>query len=186
MRVFLIGSGGSLKGFDFTRLDNEETIGCNSVLLHYPAVKNILFLDKIFFDLHKKELEAFKGNIYAHVRTIPKGYNLTNLNIFTTKLGVRCNTPGFLSGYLSGLSALNLAVQKGYDEIYLLGYDMYPGHFYEMLPGEEYKDGYLDKYIQYFSQYAEENVFNCSNHSKIRVFPFANIDDVLGDKDEAV
>ena len=121
--VFIIGGGDSLKGFDWSLLKNECTIGCNSAfILGSETCKICFFGDSKWFRKFHIELTKFDGLVFTshrdyayrkddwiwYVQRQAKGLS-------KTKLGWNKNT---------GASAINLALILGAKNVYLLGFDM--------------------------------------------------------------
>lgn len=178
-RIFCLGSGSSMKDFDWSRLDGEHTIGCNRVFLHYPKVDELVFIDKALFDEFRDEVAAFKGVIWTNKKAIPEGYEQSNMVKIDLSVGVSENC---IAGQLSGLTAFEIACLQRPDEVYLLGYDLYPGHFYEV-EDPLYTPHRAEKFNMRFTQAAKKypsvQVFNCNPLSKLECFPFRSIDEVL-------
>lgn len=132
-RCFIIGGGKSLKGFDFSKLQNELTIGINRA---YEAMDCTIMLsmDNDFYDWitkgklgqeAKEKFEDFKG-IRVWIDSVgyeyPKGILILNRsggqNIsHSMKKGIGGESN-------SGFAALNIAYCLGANPIYLLGFDM--------------------------------------------------------------
>ena len=178
MKCFCIGCGSSIKGFDFSRLKGHRTIGTNRILLDFPEVEYLVFLDRKFYNMYSKEIEAYKGLIYAPQRALPEGYYRDNVFIIDTKLRVQA---GSLAGGLSGLTALNIACHW-HTDIYLLGYDMYPGHYYSDAP-DLYSPERAEKYGERFRQLKElwpgVKIYNCNPQSAITCFDYADIENII-------
>jgi len=128
---FIIGGGTSLRNFDWSVLEHENTIGCNNAFRLGPKVCNIcIFCDKGFiFDSDEprwgfyEELSKFPNPIVTNddqlrnrkepwLKYIPR--KVRGLGIET--LGYNANT---------GAAAINLALMLGASTIYLLGFDMF-------------------------------------------------------------
>lgn len=173
-KCFCIGCGGSLAGFDFNRLKGHRTIGTNNILLDFPDVEYLVFLDRIFFNLHQQQIEEYKGIIFAPQRALPDGYSRNNITVIDTKLRVQS---GSLAGGLSGLTALNIACTM-FNEIYLLGYDMYSGHYYSNDP-DLYTEQRALKYNERFKElkdlFSNVKIYNCNPKSAIKCFEYADI-----------
>lgn len=177
-KCFCIGCGSSLKGFDFNKLKGHRTIGTNRILIDYPEVDYLVFLDRIFFDMYQKEIEAYKGLIFAPERALPQGYYSDNISLIFTKMRVE---KGSLAGGLSGLTALDIACNM-YNKIYLLGYDMYSGHYYSDAP-DAYTAERAEKYNRRFmllkEKWLDRKIYNCNRQSLITCFDFADVEDVM-------
>ena len=153
-RCFIVGSGPSLAGFDFSLLQNELTMGINKAFLidkftiNYSMDSNFYrgMLDglydkqegcrvfqkwlsypglKIF--LTPLELNKYGNEVYLIKRTHKPGINRKDLD------------EGIWGGDNSAVGAINLAIALGANPIYLLGYDMHCGK------KTHYHNGYVDQ-----------------------------------------
>ena len=178
MKCFCIGCGSSIKGFDFSRLKGHRTIGTNRILLDFPEVEYLVFLDRKFYNMYSKEIDEYKGLIYAPQRALPEGYYRDNVSIIDTKLRVQA---GSLAGGLSGLTALNIACLM-YSEIYLLGYDLYSGHYYSDAPDlytQQRGEKYNNRFLQLKNLFPQVKIYNCNPQSAITCFDYVDIESVI-------
>lgn len=120
---YVIASGPSLLGFDFDALPEGLRIGAN----RSAWLANCDLLCTVDRNFHRKEharIEGFGAN--AHValadlsHTIP---GVTYWKYLSAAPGLAL-APMTLAGSNSGFASLNLAIQLGYTEIALLGFDM--------------------------------------------------------------
>lgn len=194
-RVFVIGSGPSLKGFDLSRLDNEETIAVNHTLEHYAKAKHFLFGDPRVYGYVRHILDGgYKGNVFGSYHADLGPYESENDNVYVfAKNWSRVTDQiedGLYSDFNSGMEAVNLALIMGASEIYLLGIDF-------CADGEDYYfygrpkwftqkvdavDSLLGKRVQYWDKFSayKDRIFNCSKISKVKVFEYRDIEEVLG------
>lgn len=143
-KVFVVGGGPSLQGFDFSLLSNEFTIITNKSILHTPNPNYFISVDYTF--LGKIDRLAFKSNSATKVFVADFSYPFLkeiNGQIIDTRsnlvyelddfdIVVRAHEQGgigrtfkeFRTGRNSGFCALQLAVILGFEEIYLLGVDL--------------------------------------------------------------
>jgi hypothetical protein len=121
---YVIASGPSLIGFDFDRLPEGFRIGANrsAWLANCDALVTV---DRNFHRKERDRIETFGANAYValpdHQDVIIPGVTYWNY--------ARCMEgltflPHTLAGSNSGFAAFNLAVQLGYTDIALLGFDM--------------------------------------------------------------
>ena len=177
-RVYCIGCGESLKGFDFNVLNKHNTIGCNNLIFDYPKLKYGIFLDTNFYKERKEQIDSFAGIIYCDIHAIPVDYRPPHVRPVETFQG-QINTSdcfNWLSGRLSGLAALNLAVVKGFDPIYLLGYDMKGSNYYDNSEVAFSKDDYCMGLFKEFSKY---NIINLNPDSHLECFKKMSFEDHL-------
>jgi len=183
---FIIGGGSSLKGFDWSLLSSELTIGCNDA---YKLGENIckvcIFGDNKWWNANSEELKKYKGQIFTnlgvlktkdipwvnHLDRKPKGFH-------TDALGWNNNT---------GFAAINLALLFGANPIYLLGFDM------KLIEGvNNWHPNRLDKISQHVfikflrnesiidkdwrTKFSNQQIINITNDSNLAVFPKVNFD----------
>lgn len=192
-RVFVVGSGPSLKGFDLSRLDNEETIAVNHTLEHYSKAKYHLFGDPRVYDYVKPIYEKYKGLIFASYHANVSGEEKKNPNMFVFAKNWNYVTEniedGLYSDFSSGMEAVNLALVMGAEKIYLLGMDFCANdgeyYFYGkpdwMTTPVEKCDKLFNKRVQYWDKFGafRDRIFNCSKISRIKTFPVVDINEVL-------
>lgn len=130
--AFIIGGGPSLRGFDWSLLHGENTIGCNNAFrLGYDVCKICIFVDdKFIYEPNGMPRRGF----YDELAKFP-GLVVTNnpaLRIHSEPwlmwmprkaTGLHLDALGY--NYNCGASAINLALLLGATTIYLLGFDMH-------------------------------------------------------------
>ncbi len=195
--LFVLSTGTSLRGFDFSRLDGRVTIGINRIVEHYaPTIVHLL--DKSAHVTHAAALARYRGIIIANEGAAPpqtqaQVYEVRhNVDTFrlapgrttlSTHVG-RSFSEGFYGGG-AGCTALHTAVLLGGDPIYLLGYDFYEDHgrhFDEWDPSKNAGELYdipFDGLQHLALQPWMPRIYNCNPSSRLRCFPFADIDTVL-------
>jgi len=118
--ALIIGSGPSLTGFDFTRLPPAVRFGANkSAWLADCDV--FVTIDHNFHRNMRAEIEAFTGE-----RIVARAQDEHIPGVTYVKHGrgeLLSDDPEILHGYNSGYAAMNLAYQRGYKRIGLLGFD---------------------------------------------------------------
>ena len=182
--VFIIGGGDSLReqGFDWSLLEEELTIGCNSAFtLGEKVCKICIFGDAKWFHKYQSELQRFKGIVFTNTSqlyrtkldwlwTMPrKGKGLG-----ATALGWNKNT---------GAAAVNLALILGAQRIFLLGFDMHlskdgRSNWHNNLLGKPNKAVY-EKFIEGFTKvsidlkklFPGREVINITDNSDLDIFP---------------
>ena len=195
--IYVISTGTSLRGFDFTRLNGKITIGVNRVIEYFhPSILH--FVDSTAQTTHAKALRGYNGMIIAgpaasppqtHDNRFEISRNIDtfeisdNMTSRSKKVG-RSFSDGWFGGG-SGCTALHTAILLGGNPIYLLGYDYYEDngrHF------DEYDESRNDKNLYRISfegveQISRENwipqIYNCNRRSRLKCFPYADIDTLL-------
>lgn len=190
--VYLIGSGTSLKGFDFSKLNDKFTIAVNHTIEHYPEADCLIFGDKIFLHKTTFDLESYKGLIFCSERCkgskpIQNMLHKDNLFIFEDRRDepILNAKMGLFHPTSSGILALSLALQMRAKKIYLLGYDYYYSnnqvHFYKDY--EHHKRVVEDKMkikmkkFKYFKDHAQK-IINLNPDSKIEEFKKMRFEDI--------
>lgn len=156
--IFIIGGGPSLKNFDFTLLDNVDTMCVNAAIKYVNNPTYFVTLDYTFFDkisLSKQDILNKAKHCYFIANNSELRLKTFNTEIVDTKInmvyqgiqdykkiisnqklhhtGFSTNLSEFVNGANSGFAAIQLAIVLGYQKIYLLGFDMNPGdvtHFH--------------------------------------------------------
>jgi hypothetical protein len=189
-RCFIVGGGPSLKGFRFSRLKNELTIGINRAYEKFdPSI--IFGADRRFFQWANEgkygteSLKKWKATKAPKIRLyiegngdIPGLENLLNVQCYG-KHGLSSNLKdGLVYGSNSGYAALNLAILLGANPIYLLGFDMHPygGYWHDGYPG---KQGDITGFIHEFKSMKSEilqkaRVINLNRNSNLKCFEFGD------------
>lgn len=122
MHCYVIASGPSLIGFDFAALPDGPRIGAN----RSAWLANCDMLVSVDRNFHRKEpdrIKAFGANAYIALSDRPEPYPDVNYWALAPGIAGLALAPNTLAGSNSGFAALNLAVQLGYTEIALLGFD---------------------------------------------------------------
>ena len=151
--VYIIGGGTSLKGFDFSKLENKTTIAVNKSYKYVPNLDYFITID--FTVLRKINYSIIKSNA---TKIFVANFSVTSLKEIDGKIvdtrwnlvyglqdfdmivksrkaeGIGLTLKDFRTGNNSGYCAFQLAVALGYAEIYLLGIDLVcneNSHFHE-------------------------------------------------------
>jgi hypothetical protein len=204
-RCFIIGGGESMKGFDFSQLDKELTIGINKSFEVYSNATINYSMDSTFYDSMKKgDYDKMSGESLWD-----KWLSFKGLRVFLTPMEIkefgrevylvkrlfdftvsRDLQNGIHGGRNSGFGAIMLAVALGASTIYLLGYDMkakVSSHWHSGYPDRD-----LAEFNQKLSEYRQEiqsalpwisklgiDVVNLTPDSELKCFDSNLIDKVL-------
>lgn len=203
--IFVISTGTSLRGFDFSRLDGQITIGLNRVIEYYhPSVLHMI--DVTAHKTHAKALSNYNGMIIAGEGAAPPSH----MNVFQIKRNVdtfelsgnmttlsrkvgRSFSDGLFGGG-AGCTALHTAILLGGNPIYLLGYDYYQNngtHFDEYDESRNDNNFHNISYdismdgVEHLSrQDWVPTIYNCNAKSRMTAFPFIDIETVLAHDDQ--
>lgn len=181
MRCFIIGGGGSLKDFDFSRLKDEITIGINYVFKFFEPTY-LIWCDEAVYNQNKEEIDRLKSIKYAPTWWIGNNWqNVKGFSIadsFQGKDGLIKGLYGGKNGWMSGVLAISLASALGYSPIYLLGFDGDKTHFHDYSIDTD-----LSLYNSWYEEFRDKwEIYNCSLKSSIGVFPKIDINKILGRK----
>jgi len=206
--VFIVGGGPSLKGFDFSRLANKNTIAVNVAALDVPNPTYSITADSGTFRRlqqgYFKDVDTtwvvvtnpnhstmkFKDGKFQHKSGFVYNPFATNILIRNAGVeGIGFSFKDFRTGYNSGFCALQLAVLLRYKKIYLLGFDLHPneGHYHNRYgAGKTNKkdvDMFFNNFVLGLNSIARETdikVFSCSQGSRLNtVIPFVSFEDII-------
>lgn len=120
MKAYIIGNGPSRKDFDLNELNNQVTFGCNALYRDYQCTWLIAIDDKI--------IEEIKQSSYPQQKCIfPPENERWEPADYIPDRRARSN---------AGMNACIEAIRKGYNELYLIGFDF-------MIADREYAEGNL-------------------------------------------
>ncbi len=185
-RAFVVGSGPSLKGFDFSLLDNDLTIGCNEEYRWGPTIaicQDLRFFsqeipgripakDNPHWTSNGSVPVYFKGHADRQDVEAPDSvYQIGSADGKEAFAWGKSLREGLYYGANVGMSALNLAEILGANPIYLLGFDANPAdqatHHHDHYPPEWKLDQADDRRIVYQKWRAEFRAL--TRHIKARV-----------------
>lgn len=184
---FVIGSGPSLTGFDFSVLpDGVPRIGANKSGW-LADCQSLVTLDRHFPRKCKEELEAYQGEIIiAALDEEPR--LIENATYVRRERGDGFSNAGALRGYDSGFASLNLAWQRGYKRIGLLGFDFKwqrdKSHFHDGYASQNKKTAQmLERWALAFDRVT--HLVNCINFvgphgSNVTAFPTRPLEELYG------
>jgi len=121
--VYIIGGGPSLKDFNWKKLEDKNTIGCNSAFRKGSRVCNICFFsDPKWFEEFYKELLKIDGKV---VTPHPRMKNNSEDWLYVMERGIKKGLydDRLCYGGNSGCGAINLAFLMGAKRVFLLGFD---------------------------------------------------------------
>lgn len=182
-RGFIIATGSSLRGFDFTRLAGEITIGVNRVVDYYnPTIMH--FYGTSAKRASKGGLDSYNGIIIADKRSLGEMAPVGGIHGFrnNTEYAGSSFDDG-LFGYGAGATAIHVAILLGLSPIYLLGYDFYINgagkkHFNSNAEGGHYEQVY-GLCMCSCMMFKNHEIYNCNRDSLLDVYPYADINEVL-------
>jgi hypothetical protein len=189
---FIIGGGPSLRGFDFTRLHGQLTIGLNAAWKMNPTCT--LVLDVRLMDVLEEtpEWHRYRGTkLWLKSEPHRDHIHFTDIHTLTaSRLWTRSMGMGLIRLGHAGPAALNLADVLGASSVYLLGFDMKP----TSRNIEHWHDDYLkqkswntsakifEKYrreMESVADFMDVPVVNLNPDSALTCWPTAHPDTVL-------
>ena len=207
-KIVIVGSGTSLKGFDFNRLNRDDyyTISINDSVKGVPFANAWFTLDPWGLEGPQLPKEPFAGKLFAAVpqdygrrdaknpahRVVPKREITYLQRLISNNLEEQQSTDmAFLLNLAedvrcistgnSGYGAFNIAYHLRPQKILLLGLDAGMGYFYT--PSKSNRPlSYLPRMFNSTQKQIEEaniEVINGSKNSKILTYPRFSIDEAL-------
>ena len=188
--VYVIASGPSLLGFDFDALPDGPRIGAN----RSAWLANCDMLCTVDRNFHLREGERIKSfGANAHVATFLENgtYPKTTYWQYARNVDGLALSANTLAGSNSGFAAFNLAVQLGYTEIALLGFDFkWDGgrsHFHEGYGQKRHTERQLYGWVTAFDTAARQTRdlgvrvtnFIGPMGSNLKAYPTAPLSDLL-------
>ena len=133
MRVYIVASGESLKEFDFSKLQSFDVIAVNNSFKSVPFCKYIAAVDTKFYKENYNELQQFSGQMHSVLDYDSNALKIEmNVNLWKSDKSAGISQNPYVShNFNSGLFAINLAVNLGYTDIRLLGFDCGGKHYYD-------------------------------------------------------
>lgn len=180
--AIVIGSGPSLKGFDFERIKNIHSIGINHVIEDFDGFEWFIFLDRRFLNKTTYDMTKYTGKVICQ-NNCPPIEGLDTVFFKTIKHNNEIDLDiknGLYKGSLTSLVAVHLALISGASPIFLIGCDCGGGTF----DNYHYKKNYTgatktkEKWVKYNNTAAMFNKFkpwadriiNLSSISNIKTF----------------
>lgn len=185
-KVYIIGTGPSLKNFDFNLLKDKNTCTLNDAIYFVPNPKMAVFYDPQWFDEQKPFLnyryyaKLFTCNFYTFDRT-PR--HESKFPVIYYKIGGTngiCRKPGHVNtGNNVCHLAINICIEQGYKEIILIGIDMtYDKKRYFYGHGKGTPGDYHMQIANFEQIHREllpgERIINANEQSIIKCFPIIN------------
>lgn len=194
--IYIVGGGESLKGFNLKQLENKTSIAVNKAIYYYNPtyfltkdtdflilmVSNPPLINKVkkyfIVDTTRKDIEVRNKSIVC-------GHLIFGLDTYegiiksNRKDGFSLEYNDFRHGDNSGYSALQFAILMGYNQIYLLGFDLTiknQTHFHNGYGESIYSfQKRLREYYQTFEKGLKElqkerpdiNIYSCSKISRL-------------------
>jgi hypothetical protein len=125
--AFILGGGPSLRGFDWSKFEGRNTIGCNSAYILGPRVAKLcLFSDNDWFEKNEDGLMAYSfagGRCVTHCEYVPRDLHWVSCLERQMKFFLDDGTIYHGYGGNSGSAALHLALLMGARRVFLFGFD---------------------------------------------------------------
>lgn len=183
--VFIVAGGPTLRGFDFSLLDNKFTIGVNKIIsvfqptITYAADSYVL----PYLQQHRKTSDI--------VICDPNNAKLNDCYYVkpTFSGGIKGNIDFLECGNNSGYGAIHLAISLGFNPIYLLGFDCKfingKDHVFDSWgcrPGyQNFLATFAIEFHDIQKNYSHLDIVNLSPDSAITCFRRGRIEEVLNE-----
>lgn len=192
--IFIIGGG---KSFEkvlnnkklFDKLKDKNLFAVNNAYKIFPEANYFHFMDNYFWSINNdKMFNIWKGKTKPSTACRALRNN-SSLRYYHKKANYGITLEkGSVCGNNSGHQSLNIAIQEGYSEIILCGFDMLPvveTHWHNDYTVKSNVSAYKSNFIPNFEKSVDiikqlkVNVYNINKESALRCFKFANIEDFL-------
>jgi len=124
-RIFIIGTGASLRDFDWNKIRNETTMAFNKSVFHIPFWPNYYWIwdrnsneENIYRLMDFAPCIKFSKYRWIQVKRLPVGDN----RLYSRE--------GLRRAGSSAIYTIELALFMGFDEIVILGIDLYIDKYY--------------------------------------------------------
>jgi hypothetical protein len=205
-KVFIVGGGPSLQKFDFKTLEGHDVIAVNKSIEYVDKAKYFLTMDYTFLKKTNLSIDEINrksentifvlNNTPDYIRQINgvfidtrSGLKYENLSLFNNIIvsnseidsdtGFGITLDNFQHGSNSGYCALQLALLLGYEEIYLLGFDLnnskklthfHQGYKQNINQFENRLNQYRKNFIISLKLLKTDNIFSTSNNSYLNTY----------------
>jgi len=193
-RAFVVGSGPSMRGFQYDLLKDELTIGCNEEFRWTPTIamcQDVRWIEARKDDAAYRNCKSIKVYCKSHP-DYDEGFTLPDWVYLITPTTTRKGRPwghtldgGVANAACCGIPALNLADILGADPIYLLGFDCraddagrvnghdrYPPEW--QMPVQRNRFGLWIKQFRSYAKDISAHVVNLNYLSALDCFPKAH------------
>lgn len=183
--AWIVGGSPSLHDFDFSKLKDKFTIGCNRAA--FDAGTDVVFsIDRNFMKQFREDMAKFKGDVYL----APRKWDDYDDHPYAVRKYIwhrsskLSHAPPYIHGLHTGQAALNLAVLEGFEVIHLLGIDLnQQGHWHHGYGGRQslkimQRWAYDMDMLKPDLDAMGVKVFNYSEASAVRAYPFRNLEDI--------
>lgn len=125
MRCYIVATGSSLKGFDFAGLKKYDCIAVNAGFRLVPWFKELVAIDQEFYLMYFSSLKRHVGKLNAvkHYSYHPIMDRLKVRLWDSVKVNGVDKPPYVCHGYNSTYTAIGIAINLGYTDIRLMGFD---------------------------------------------------------------
>lgn len=186
--IYIVGSGPSLRGFDFNRLRGKRCIAINREFENVPWAEVCYFSDPRTYGWYRQGLQRFKGRVITIAKSSAFGPEVEKY-ANTGRNGLDFHPGRLRTGNNSAHAAVNLALHLGARTIVLLGIDMMPAadgatHHHSGHPFPTKPEVYA-KMLPYWDTLAEAikdkpiEIYNASHISALKCFPKISLDDAM-------
>jgi hypothetical protein len=189
-RVFLIGGGPSLSGFDFNRLRGKGVVvAINDAMNYVPWAQCVLSIDTVWIRRRREYLRRFGQQKIGIIPREWRGPEPRRMDCL-----LRLPGPGYsadmgsvYTGNNSGYAALGMSLMRGASEVWLLGYDMNkPGHWHSgynwrCVYGAEHYPAWSGMFaiLAEVARLKGARIINANPSSAIGCFQFGNLDEAI-------
>lgn len=176
--VFVVASGPSLTGFDFTRLKSKKVVAINRAAEHVKpdlAVYVDRSMRQFFLDL-KLDCPVLTSNFAG----VPPGHFSVWVDLWKIP-GPEYNNVSQLYGFCSSTAVgISAALVAGAKTVYVLGLDLYGGYFYgDSTPQKRQLENQRKFFLKFWSYSKTDRVINLNPESRVNVFKKQLVNEVI-------
>ena len=206
-KCFVIGGGASLRNFNWEQLRGKDTIVTNMAIFYVPKPKYFVTVDYTFylklkpeqkeiFDTDLETTKIFVADMSLGTPLVEKDgrirdprfgliYDLQPYDLIVKAIGkggFGYTFGDFRTGINSGYCALQAAIALGYEEIYLLGYDLKASeqtHFHDQYGTNV--DVFRERIERYYN-YFESGIKQLVQDNKVTLYsanPNSRLNDLI-------
>lgn len=182
-RCFVVAGGPSLRGFDWSLLKKEFTIGINKICQVFTP--SLLFSwDKVCYDWYQTQ---FINSPIVMVDPSNANYDKVFFVRSAGEFGNPTQINKIFIGTHTGYAAINLALALDFNPIYLLGFDYIPDSSNNYHVTDDWNhppdiDQRLKRFrleIDGYSEYAKNEIVNLNPNSNLQTLPVADIKEII-------
>lgn len=191
--IYIIFGGPSLKGFDFEKLDQKFTLGCNKVCEIYPT-DVLLTVDPTYLKSNIKFIKQYPNlKAIAYDKTLPPHpiyghideYVDAHYSYHRVKQAGLSQDDSYLCAKHTGHAAIDFAVKHGFKKIHALGLDLnQTGHWHSGYSGGVQSTYWMANWAQEIDNLKSEldrrniTLINYNESSAVKAYEYGSLENI--------